>query len=64
MNKKFEVELWINTVGETPEHKVTKNVIAVDKDDALNKAREKVKLENTDLNHMKIDTWFIKRTYS
>ena len=63
MNKNYEIELFINTIKETPEHKITKSVIASDKDDALDKAREKVKMENPELNYLQIDTWFINRVY-
>ena len=63
MMNKYQVELWINTVGETPENMVIKHVSAEDKDDALDQAREKVKVENPELNHLKIDTWFIERRY-
>ena len=64
MNKEYQVELYVNTVGEKPEDKVTKHVFATDEDDALNQAREKVKLEDPDINYLKIDTWFIRRIYS
>jgi len=60
VKQEYQVELWINTVGETPESKVTKHVFAEDKDEALAQAREMVKTENPELNHLNIDTWFVK----
>ncbi len=64
MKQEYRVELWVNTVGETPESKVIKHVLAEDKDDALIQAREMLKTEDPELNHLKIDTWFVERTYS
>lgn len=61
--KKFKVELWVNTIGETPEAKVTKIVAALDRDEAIALAKHLVGTENPEVNVSAIDTWFTEESY-
>lgn len=61
--KKFKVELWMNTVEETPETKITKIVSAPDRDKTIESAKAIVKTEHPEVNVGAIDTWFVEETY-
>ena len=61
MNR-FKVELWVNTVGTTPESTISKIVYALNRDDAIQKARDLAKSENPEINHALIDTWFVEES--
>lgn len=59
-SKRFNVELWVNTVGQLPEAKIQKIVSATDRDSAVQRARNLVAADNPEINHMQIDTWFVQ----
>ena len=58
---RFNVELWVNTTGTEPEAKISKTVFAIDREDAIQQARQLAASENPEINHMKIDTWFVEQ---
>ena len=59
-DRRFNVELWVNTAGQTPETTISKIVSASDHDAAVECARDLVVTENPEINHMQIDTWFVE----
>lgn len=62
--EKFRVMMKIEVNGLSDnDPEITKDVIASSPNEALDKARELVKIENPELNYMKIWFWAIERRY-
>jgi hypothetical protein len=63
--KKFLVKMRVE-VDENVEHDILieKLVHAPDKSDAVNSARELVRTENTEINHLKIYSWQTEQRYN
>lgn len=65
MTQRFEVEMLIESGGKPEDdQRVTKIVDAVDDRAAVDAARQKVRDENPDVNHMKIWYWNTRRLYT
>jgi hypothetical protein len=62
-SQKFKVELWVNTIGVTPEVRLIKVVEAESRDDAIDRAISLVKIENPEVNAMQIDIRITEKLY-
>jgi hypothetical protein len=58
--RRFNVELWVNTVITVPEEKISKLVSSADSKDVVQQARNLVASENPEINHRQIDTWLVE----
>ena len=56
--KKFKVELWSDTNGQTPTTTTSIVVEAADQQEAVQLARDYVRANHPEINPMKLDTWF------
>jgi hypothetical protein len=63
-NRRYQITLWVEGDG-APEYDphVIKLVEAADRDEALEKARDRVRNENRDLNADRIWFWTSRRIY-
>ena len=62
-SKRFKVDLWCNTTGQTPETTTSVVVEAEDKFQAVQLARKHVRLNYPDRNPMQLDTWFTEELF-
>lgn len=64
MAQKYVVSIWVEGEGKAEDDpSVTKEVDASTPESALDVARDKVRMENPEINHMKIWFWTIRRLY-